>query len=130
MLHAPQLRSHESPAAGQPHDLHAAGVADSALPVRKTKPDEDAGTCLVESSRANPDAHRAPSEETAADCYGDDHRLLTVHDVAEILSVPVSWVYGRTRRRSAGRIPGIRLGKYWRFRREEVVQWIDQNRKN
>jgi hypothetical protein len=33
--------------------------------------------------------------------------LLTIRDVAELLRVPVSWVYGHTRRRSIDRIPGL-----------------------
>jgi excisionase family DNA binding protein len=44
------------------------------------------------------------------------NELLTVKEVAELLRVPVSWVYDRTRKRSLDRLPGIRLGKYWRFR--------------
>jgi excisionase family DNA binding protein len=50
--------------------------------------------------------------------------LLTVNDVAEMLRVPVSWVYDRTRKRSLDRLPGIRLGKYWRFRHDDVVAWL------
>jgi excisionase family DNA binding protein len=64
----------------------------------------------------------------AATGEGDENRLLTVQQVADILHVPVSWVYGRTRKRSTGRLPGIRLGKYWRFREEEVHKWIDSQR--
>lgn len=41
--------------------------------------------------------------------------LLTVQQVAELLQVPVSWVYGRMRKRSLERLPAYRLGKYWRF---------------
>jgi len=52
-----------------------------------------------------------------------DH-LLSVHDVAELLQVPASWVYGRTRDRCADRIPGFRLGKYWRFAEADVLAWI------
>ena len=55
-------------------------------------------------------------------------RLLTVEDVAELLRVPVSWVYERTRVRGAARIPGFRLGKYWRFRESEVLAWLEQQR--
>jgi len=51
--------------------------------------------------------------------------LLTVHEVAELLKVPVSWVYERTRRRGAERLPHIKLGKYLRFRREDVLGWLD-----
>ena len=58
----------------------------------------------------------------------DENRLLTVQQVADILHVPVSWVYGRTRKRSPERLPGIRLGKYWRFREEEIQRWIESQR--
>ncbi|HLW82566.1 MAG TPA: helix-turn-helix domain-containing protein [Candidatus Acidoferrales bacterium] len=54
--------------------------------------------------------------------------LLSIEDVAEILKLPVSWVYDRTRRRSLDRIPGFRLGKYWRFRRAEIMEWIERQR--
>jgi excisionase family DNA binding protein len=56
---------------------------------------------------------------------GHEHRLLTVHEVAALLQVPVSWVYGRTRKRSRQRLPGYRLGKYWRFRENEVLAWVE-----
>jgi len=56
--------------------------------------------------------------------------LLTVHQVAEMLQVPVSWVYGRMRKRSVERLPGYRVGKYWRFRQAEVLAWIESQRRN
>jgi excisionase family DNA binding protein len=56
------------------------------------------------------------------------NELLTVKEVAELLRVPVSWVYDRTRKRSLDRLPGIRLGKYWRFRQREVLAWIESQR--
>jgi excisionase family DNA binding protein len=70
----------------------------------------------------------SPPAATGED-YSDDGRLMTVQEVAEMLQVKPSWVYQRTRRRNLNRIPGIRLGKYWRFKREEILGWIDQNRK-
>jgi excisionase family DNA binding protein len=51
-------------------------------------------------------------------------RLLTVEEVASLLHVPVSWVYGRMRKRSLERLPGYRLGKYWRFREGEIHAWV------
>ena len=54
--------------------------------------------------------------------------LLSVEEVAELLKVPVSWVYERTRNREINRIPGFRLGKYWRFRSEDVLAWIERQR--
>jgi excisionase family DNA binding protein len=54
--------------------------------------------------------------------------LLTVEEVAARLKVPISWVYERTRKRSEERIPGFRLGKYWRFREADVLAWLDRQR--
>jgi excisionase family DNA binding protein len=54
--------------------------------------------------------------------------LLTVEEVATLLRVPVSWVYERTRDRAANRIPGFRLGKYWRFRETDVIAWLERQR--
>jgi excisionase family DNA binding protein len=54
--------------------------------------------------------------------------LISVEEVAELLQVPVSWVYERTRRRTTDRIPGFRLGKYWRFREGDVIAWIERQR--
>ncbi len=54
--------------------------------------------------------------------------FLTVQEVAELLRVPVTWVYARTRKRAANRIPGYRLGKYWRFQESEVLAWVQQQR--
>jgi excisionase family DNA binding protein len=54
--------------------------------------------------------------------------LLTVEEAAALLRVPVSWVYERTRRRSLDRLPGIRLGKYWRFRESDLLAWIERQR--
>jgi excisionase family DNA binding protein len=56
--------------------------------------------------------------------------LLTVNEVAEILKVPRSWVYGHTRDTSKDRIPGFRVGKYWRFVEADVVAWLASRRMN
>jgi excisionase family DNA binding protein len=56
----------------------------------------------------------------------DSGRLLTVEEVAGLLHVPVSWVYGRMRKRSLERLPAYRLGKYWRFRENEIHAWVQR----
>ena len=58
----------------------------------------------------------------------DHEKLLTIQQVADLLHVPVSRVYGRTRKRSIERLPGIRLGKYWRFRKADLEAWIERQR--
>ena len=47
--------------------------------------------------------------------------LLTAAEVAELLGVPTSWVYGQSR---AGRIPTVTLGRYRRYRREAIEDWV------
>ena len=74
-----------------------------------------------------------PSVTEAANAATGEERtengqLLSVHDVADLLQVPVSWVYGHTRDRCPDRIPGFRLGKYWRFDEADVVAWIQRRR--
>lgn len=51
-------------------------------------------------------------------------KLLNVAEVAEMLNVPVSWVYGRTRERGVQRIPHVKLGKYLRFDADAIRNWI------
>jgi excisionase family DNA binding protein len=60
----------------------------------------------------------------------EENHLLTVGEVAELLQVPVSWVYEQTRRKCPNRIPGFRLGKYWRFSSEDVTAWLAAKRTN
>lgn len=46
---------------------------------------------------------------------------LTVNEVAQLLQVPKSWVYDRTR---DGRIPCLKVGKYVRFDRVQIDAWL------
>jgi excisionase family DNA binding protein len=48
-------------------------------------------------------------------------RLLDATEVAALLSVPASWVREQAR---ADNIPHVRLGKYVRFEREAVTDWV------
>ena len=69
-------------------------------------------------------AHGAQPRAATVEKSGTNSKLLTVHEVADLLRVPVSWVYGRTRKRSLERLPGYRVGKYWRFREDEIHDWV------
>jgi excisionase family DNA binding protein len=59
------------------------------------------------------------------DVSAENNALLEVHEVAEMLKVPVSWVYERTRRRAVGRLPHLKVGKYVRFRRSEIEAYLE-----
>jgi excisionase family DNA binding protein len=48
-------------------------------------------------------------------------RLLTADEVAELLSVPVSWVRESTR---SGAMPCVPLGRYRRYDRVDVEAWL------
>lgn len=74
--------------------------------------------------------HAAPMHAATAEKCSDVSHLLTVSEVAQLLQVPVSWVYARTRHRTKGRLPGYRLGKYWRFDREQVLAWVERHQAN
>jgi len=51
--------------------------------------------------------------------------LLTVHEVAEFLRVPASWVYERTRRHGRDRLPHVKIGKYLRFRLSDLEAYLE-----
>ena len=78
------------------------------------------------------EAFQLPLPEKTNEATGtgrrESTRLLTVEEVASLLHVPVSWVYGRMRKRSLERLPGYRLGKYWRFREDEIHAWVEDQR--
>jgi excisionase family DNA binding protein len=52
-------------------------------------------------------------------------RLLTAGEVAELLSVPETWVRAETR---AGRLPHLALGRYRRYDRDAVLGWLEAQR--
>ncbi len=52
-------------------------------------------------------------------------RLLTAAEVAELLQVKESWVRQETR---ADRLPHLRLGRYVRYERAEVLAWLEGQR--
>ena len=101
------VRRHASPATEQTIRLHRPAVHDR-------------------DNLSNPTTFQ--DRKNVATGERDNNRLLTIQQVADMLHVPVSWVYGRTRKRSVERLPGIRLGKYWRFREEEIHSWVESQR--
>jgi excisionase family DNA binding protein len=49
-------------------------------------------------------------------------RLLTAAEVAELLTVPESWVREATR---DGRLPHLALGRYRRYDRDAIAAWLE-----
>jgi excisionase family DNA binding protein len=52
----------------------------------------------------------------------EDDRLLTADEIATWLAVPVSWVHESAR---AGSLPSLQIGRYRRFRHDDVTAWLD-----
>ena len=55
-------------------------------------------------------------------------QLLTPEEAVEILRVKVSWLYQHTRRRSQDRIPFVKVGRYLRFREQDLVAYIESRK--
>jgi excisionase family DNA binding protein len=51
----------------------------------------------------------------------NDTELMTIHEVARYLHLSEAQVYKMVR---AGRVPSIRIGKAWRFKKELLDEWI------
>lgn len=49
--------------------------------------------------------------------------LLTVEEIAAYMRLPHSTVYKLAQE---GKLPGFKVGRHWRFRREAVLQWIQE----
>ena len=46
---------------------------------------------------------------------------MTAQEVADLLQVPKSWMYESAR---DGRVPHVRLGRYVRFERDQIEEWL------
>ena len=54
----------------------------------------------------------------------DANTLVTPHELAAILKVPVSWIYQRTRLGQEA-IPHLRVGRYVRFDPQQVIAFLE-----
>ena len=112
-----QLGVRKNPGSSRVHGLRLTVNSSFAPSLREV---EKAHKQAVEPSP--PISHTA--ENATVGREGEVAQLLTVAEVAALLRVPVSWVYGRTRKRTLERLPGYRIGKYWRFREDEILAWV------
>jgi excisionase family DNA binding protein len=85
-------------------------------------------------NRQGSEMNRSSSEAASSPKPGRDHagtaefllELLTVDEIAAALRVSPSWVYERVRKRGRDKIPHLKIGKYLRFRLNELRIWVDQ----
>jgi excisionase family DNA binding protein len=67
--------------------------------------------------------YRRTEPESAAGHTSADDDLLTAAEIAALLRMTPAWVYAETRR---NRIPHMRLGRYFRYRRSTIDAWMSQ----
>jgi hypothetical protein len=89
---------------------------------RSPYPDDTSGTNMLDLM------HAASQSAATVEARGGESTLLTVHEVADLLRVRVSWVYERTRRQGAEKLPHFKLGKYLRFEARTLVEFIQRQR--
>jgi excisionase family DNA binding protein len=51
--------------------------------------------------------------------------LLCADQAGALLGVPASWLLAEAR---AGRVPHVRLGRYVRFVRSDLLDWVDERK--
>lgn len=126
-----QFGARENTASSRQHASRLAVPSTTPEVCVEQHPGSTESEALISTSLEGPNqpSHAAPeSAATAGEPAAKPNRLLTVHEVAELLRVPVSWVYSRTRKRTIDRLPGYRIGKYWRFSETEILAWVKRQR--
>jgi excisionase family DNA binding protein len=124
-----QLGARKNPDSPRVHGLRFSANSSSTS-VTQIQHSEAGGSSPVSST--SEEVNLLPEDAANGTTEGETRRegqLLTVQEVADLLHVPVSWVYGHTRKRSRERIPGYRVGKYWRFSADEVMSWLREARR-
>ncbi len=53
--------------------------------------------------------------------------ILTIDELSTYLKIPKSTVYKLAQE---GKIPGQKVGKHWRFRKEAIDRWLENNQNN
>ena len=59
---------------------------------------------------------------------GQPGNLITVDELARYLQVDKSWIYSRTRVAKQIGFPVVRVGKYLRFNKQRVLEWLEAQR--
>jgi excisionase family DNA binding protein len=125
--HPTQLGVRENTASQGQHDLRLATDVYSKL-IRTEHQDP--------STRISPPANESQATDSETELHaaqqrtakwGEDNeetRLLTVHEVAMMLRVPVSWVYTRVSKAGIDKLPYVKIGKYIRFEKSAVIEFV------
>lgn len=53
----------------------------------------------------------------------EESEFLTAEEVASFLRIPLSTIYKLTQDQ---KIPAFKVGKHWRYKKQSIREWIDQ----
>ena len=53
-----------------------------------------------------------------------DYKLFGIKELAEFLGVKPSWCYSKSREKGPESIPRIYVGKYVKFKIDDVMEWL------
>jgi len=70
----------------------------------------------------------SPKEQAEQLVLFPPSRYLTIEEVADLMSVPKSFIYRRTCRGHSDPIPSFRFGGHLRFQLDEIEEWIAAHR--
>jgi len=59
---------------------------------------------------------------TVAGCQSPSDAVFTIDDLVAYLKLPKSTVYKLAQE---GKIPGQKVGRHWRFRKDTIDRWLD-----
>ena len=69
-------------------------------------------------------SHMLPNSLMVGKTMSDE--ILTLKEVADYLKLAEKTAY---RLAAEGKLPGFKVGGSWRFKREDVLQWIEEQKK-
>ncbi len=56
----------------------------------------------------------------------DEDDILTLQDLSAYLKIAEKTLYGYAQR---GKLPGIKIGSAWRFRKADIDTWLEEQRR-
>ncbi|WDP91077.1 MAG: helix-turn-helix domain-containing protein [Desulfobacter sp.] len=59
---------------------------------------------------------------------GNQNPLINVDELAAFLNVPKSKIYSLTRQKGKDSIPRYKIGRYVRFKLNEVLEWLESRK--
>lgn len=60
---------------------------------------------------------------SGANMNADSIKVMTIEELSDYLKIPKSTLYKLAQE---GKLPGQKVGRHWRFRKERIDRWLDE----